>query len=117
MVTSPSSVELARACLGPPPVPVVASEGVGHLVHGVLGRALGLFDASSSSVPPTSPTSTRFPPASRPRLAAEARLRPRATLLARTVSGKIARSDSAVDKQTVKGTKERHGAARDAGEL
>ena len=58
-----------------------------------------------------------IPPASRPRLAAEARLRPGATLLARAVSGKIARPDSAVDKQAVKGSEERHRAARHAGEL
>ena len=45
MVTSQGSVELARACLGLLLVSLAAGEGVGGLVHGFLGRALGLVDA------------------------------------------------------------------------
>src|ERR1039458_1119424 len=45
MVTSQRLVELARACLGLLLVSLAAGEGVGGLVHGFLGRALGLVDA------------------------------------------------------------------------
>ena len=45
MVASQGSVELARACLGLLLVSLAAGEGVGGLVHGFLGRALGLVDA------------------------------------------------------------------------
>ena len=45
MVTSQSSAGLAGACLDLLIVSLAAGDGVGGLVHGLLRRALGLFDA------------------------------------------------------------------------